>query len=384
MTTTDRLQGLRTGLGLKAPCVVASTANLVLSSTQTIDGIAVGSNQRVLVKDQTDLKENGIYTAGPLSWSRTKDFDGSGDAIPGTAVYVDRGTAGGGKFYAINSSSTSTEVVITSYVSSDADDKIWSLLTQALIGVSSFSNDTLFPLATAAAWRSSDGLSAAPDPFGSTSVSSSAIITAGIANNAVTLAKMSTGTAGALIAYSTLSVLGEIAVGSSGHLLNSNGAGSPPTFETRKGVVQVVNTQTGAVATGTTILPIDDTIPQNTEGDEYMTLAITPADTANRLLIEVVWQGGHSTTTTTMVAALFQDTTADALVAAIASKDGSANAMSQITLSYEMAAGTVSSTTFKVRAGTSAAGTTTFNGQIAARRFGGTLISSITITEIAA
>ena len=35
---------------------------------------------------------------------------------------------------------------------------------------------------------------------------------------------------------------------------------------------QIVATQTGAVATGTTTFPEDDTIPQNTEGDEYMTL----------------------------------------------------------------------------------------------------------------
>ena len=55
-------------------------------------------------------------------------------------------------------------------------------------------------------------------------------------------------------------------------------------------LVQVVNTQTGAVATGTTVMPIDDTIPQNTEGDQYMTLAITPTHASNKLLIEV---SGH-------------------------------------------------------------------------------------------
>ncbi len=55
-------------------------------------------------------------------------------------------------------------------------------------------------------------------------------------------------------------------------------------------LVQVVNTETGAVATGTTVMPADNTIPQNTEGDEYMTLAITPTNTNNKLLIEVEWQ----------------------------------------------------------------------------------------------
>ena len=47
-----------------------------------------------------------------------------------------------------------------------------------------------------------------------------------------------------------------------------------------------------------------------------------------------------------------------------------------------MTAGTTSSTTFKGRAGLSAAGTLSFNGFGGARRFGGVMASSITITEV--
>ena len=47
-----------------------------------------------------------------------------------------------------------------------------------------------------------------------------------------------------------------------------------------------------------------------------------------------------------------------------------------------MTAGTGSSTTFKVRAGGQNAGTTTFNGNVSARKYGGVLLSSLTITEI--
>ena len=49
-----------------------------------------------------------------------------------------------------------------------------------------------------------------------------------------------------------------------------------------------------------------------------------------------------------------------------------------------MTAGTISSTTFKLRAGSDGAGTITMNGNGGARKFGGALISSITITEIVA
>ena len=52
--------------------------------------------------------------------------------------------------------------------------------------------------------------------------------------------------------------------------------------------VQVVNVMDSALATGTTVMVYDDTIPQNTEGDEYMTLAIIPTNSSNKLLIEVV------------------------------------------------------------------------------------------------
>ena len=59
----------------------------------------------------------------------------------------------------------------------------------------------------------------------------------------------------------------------------------------RRNVVQVVNVMDGALATGTTVMPTDDTIPQITEGDEYMSLAITPKNALNILVIEAnLWR----------------------------------------------------------------------------------------------
>ena len=144
--------------------------------------------------------------------------------------------------------------------------------------------------------------------------------------------------------------------------------------------VQVVNTQTGAVATGTTSIPDDDTIPQITEGDEYMTLAITPTNTNNKLKIDVVFQGTINGIDYLSVA-LFQDSTADAL-AAVQGFEG-ANEGRVRSFTHYMAAGTTSSTTFKVRAG-GVGDTLTFNGRAAGRKMGGVMASSITITEIEA
>jgi hypothetical protein len=145
-------------------------------------------------------------------------------------------------------------------------------------------------------------------------------------------------------------------------------------------VVQVVVSQTGAVATGTTLIPIDDTIPQNNEGTQFLSATITPANSANKLVIDVIIAASMNTGLRNLTVALFQDSTANALAAgAVTIRD--ANYLTQLPLKFEMAAGTTSATTFKVRAGPDAAATVTLNGQLSGRFFGGVMISSITITE---
>lgn len=147
-------------------------------------------------------------------------------------------------------------------------------------------------------------------------------------------------------------------------------------------IVQVVNTQTGAVATGTTAMVDDDTIPQNTEGDEFMSLSITPTSATNKLKIDIVANFSTNAGTDVMTG-LFQDSTANALAAFRTGTSSTGKGLAVIFTHY-MTAGTTSSTTFKVRIGTDAAGTTTFNGDAGARRLGGVMASSITITEIQA
>lgn len=145
-------------------------------------------------------------------------------------------------------------------------------------------------------------------------------------------------------------------------------------------LVQHVNTQSGAVATGTTTIPFDDTIPQITEGTEFITRAITPTNAANILEIDVT-VFLTSTATPWLIAALFQDATANAL-AAIALFNNLSTAGGMVTFRHRMVAGTTSSTTFRVRCGPSSAATITFNGQSGGRIFGGVMASSITIKEL--
>lgn len=144
--------------------------------------------------------------------------------------------------------------------------------------------------------------------------------------------------------------------------------------------VQQASALFSSVATGTTTVPLDDTIPQITEGDEYMTLVFTPKSTTNVLVIQAIAVLSPSTAAPFMIMSLFQGVTANALATSfqvITTATGSA----AISLTYTMTASTTSSTTFRIRAGANNAGTTTFNGQSGGRLFGSAPKSSMTITE---
>jgi hypothetical protein len=146
-------------------------------------------------------------------------------------------------------------------------------------------------------------------------------------------------------------------------------------------VVQSVFNSTGAVATGTTVVPEDDTIPQITEGDQYMTQAITPTSAIN--LLEIHHQGFYSHTTTNgkMLVALFQDATANALAVQSENIAGTTHGF-DMQLFHLMQAGTVSATTMRIRAGMGAGATTTFNGTSGARVYGGAVSSFLKIQEM--
>jgi len=95
-TPVERVDGLTTSVAVKAPCHCATTANITLAGIQTIDGILLTDEYppvRVLVKNQTDETQNGIYNPhdGGRAWTRALDFDGQRDARNGTLVWVNSG-----------------------------------------------------------------------------------------------------------------------------------------------------------------------------------------------------------------------------------------------------------------------------------------------------
>ncbi len=101
-TITDRLEGLTTSVAVKAPCRVGTTANITLSGLQTIDGVTVVAGDRVLVKDQTNAVDNGIWIASSATWTRAADFDGTFDVVGGSWVKVNSGTANANSYWTVD------------------------------------------------------------------------------------------------------------------------------------------------------------------------------------------------------------------------------------------------------------------------------------------
>lgn len=101
--TIDRLAGARTTFGVKKPVAAATTANITLSGAQTIDGVSVVADDRVLVKDQNTSADNGVYIAASGEWTRAVDFDGTTDWCKGTLVVAASGTINAGKIFRVTS-----------------------------------------------------------------------------------------------------------------------------------------------------------------------------------------------------------------------------------------------------------------------------------------
>ncbi len=82
------------GLDVKDSCVAATTANITISTAlnngDTIDGVSLSTNDRVLVKDQSTSSQNGIYVVGS-SPARAADLAAGADAA-GFFTFVEQGT----------------------------------------------------------------------------------------------------------------------------------------------------------------------------------------------------------------------------------------------------------------------------------------------------
>ena len=224
--------------------------------------------------------------------------------------------------------------------------------------------------------------------------------TARIADNAVTLAKLATqaantflanGTAGAAVPTAIALAASQLAGrGSAGNItaitLGTGLSMASDTLNSTGGIVLQVVSMTIVEASGTTAIPLDDTPPLNTEGTEIGSQAITMADNTNNVLIIGGISAGMSNTNTTVIVALFRDTTC------ICTRwfDMQAAASSEASLSLAFAfldsPVTAGSVTYSVRIGGQTAGQGWFTGSrgAAGADFGDTGDDGLILCEISA
>ena len=88
-------QSAASGIDPKEAVKVATTANITLSGTQTIDGVSCAVGDRVLVKNQTTASGNGLYVVAAGAWSRSADGT-QGELTNGALVLVTAGSTNAG------------------------------------------------------------------------------------------------------------------------------------------------------------------------------------------------------------------------------------------------------------------------------------------------
>lgn len=180
-----------------------------------------------------------------------------------------------------------------------------------------------------------------------------------------------------------------------GYLEWSAGLATPGTWDTAPSGIQILTpgialpgqpvqqrrTWITAASSTTTVMPADTSIPQLTEGAEFGTCAFTPAFAGNVLeydaRLHVAGSAGF-----TMVAAVFRDSTADALAAGATGTD-SGGVLEQIGVAGQVLAAAASTTTFKLRAGPGSGGTLYTNQRTAGgQTLGGVFASHLEVREI--
>ena len=113
VATKGYVDSARQGLDVKASSRVATTVPVLLASGlengDTVDGVVLATNDRVLVKDQSTASENGIYVVQASGAAvRADDFDSSGKVTTGAFTFIAEGTTNGDQGFVLTTNDTIT------------------------------------------------------------------------------------------------------------------------------------------------------------------------------------------------------------------------------------------------------------------------------------
>lgn len=129
----------------------------------------------------------------------------------------------------------------------------------------------------------------------------------------------------------------------------------------------------------TSVIPADNTTPQNTEGTQVLSVSVTPSSTSDKVRLRFTSWGFINSTSIYYIAAAFRGGVANALQAQAA---GGSGAWMAASFDIEDSPATTSSTTYSIRVGPSATGTLRLNGGTAGTNLGGASRATLTAEVI--
>jgi hypothetical protein len=151
-------------------------------------------------------------------------------------------------------------------------------------------------------------------------------------------------------------------------------------------VIQSVYAETLAATVSSTLLPVDDTIPQITEGAEVLTASITPKYATSKIRVRFTGFVTVGTGGTNVSAALFRDAVANAIAAVTLTPEALARYNEIFYLEAQDSPASVSAITYRIRIGPGTGGVSVcLNGDTTSGRyFGGVARSTLVVEEVAA
>ena len=243
--TKAYVDSVANGLDVKASVKVASTANVAgtynnangtitagSNGAISIDGVTPSANDRVLLKNQTDATENGLYlvtTVGDGSTAyvltRTPDADAAAEITGGAFVFVEQGTANADNGYVFTHNGTptlgTTDITVEQF-SGAGQISAGAALTKTGNQLDVAVDDSTIEV-------SSDALQIKTTYPGQTSITTLGTIATGTWNaTAIGATKGGTGltsySTGDIIRASGANTLAALSLGASGKILQSNGS----------------------------------------------------------------------------------------------------------------------------------------------------------------
>ena len=330
--TKNQVDVAQAGLDAKDSCRVATTANITLSGEQTIDGVTT-TTDRVLVKNQTTGSQNGIYVSAAGAWARSTDADANVEVTAGLYTLITEGTVAGGQGFVLTTDdpiTVGTTVLTFSQFSGVGDlvggtgitksgntisvDASQTQITDVgaldagsiTSGFGAINNGSSTITTTGAvetgALTVTGGITGAltgnvtgnvTGSSGSTTGNAATATTATtVSDDAITLAKMASGTDGNLISYDTNGDPVAVATGTATHVLTSNGAGAAPTFQAAAGGSTLAYTPFANTAV-TTYAGNQTTF--TTVGVGERDIYIKKIDANNEGVFTKIWKNGSAT-----------------------------------------------------------------------------------------